>query len=102
MKEKKNSTGKAVKQIDPIRKLQVIEIVPDNEFKQVIESIEQQGEIDNWNVKVLALTDALEKIQEEYGVNIGLQLDTAKIMAINNHMIKNGCTTVNIKFEIWK
>lgn len=50
----------------------------------------------------MALIQGIEKIQEEYSVSIGVQLDIKKIGEILDHMIENGLKTVNIKFEIWK
>jgi hypothetical protein len=51
---------------------------------------------------ILSLTNAIDKIQTEYNVSIGLQLDTSKITEILNHMIENSLQTINIKFQIWK
>ena len=50
----------------------------------------------------MALIQGIEKIQEEYSVSIGVQLDVKKIGEILDHMIENGLKTVSIKFEIWK
>ena len=50
----------------------------------------------------MALIQGIEKIQEEYSVSIGVQLDVKKIGEILDHMIENSLKTVNIKFEIWK
>jgi hypothetical protein len=50
----------------------------------------------------LTISSAIDKIELEYGVSIGLQLDADKIAKIINHMIENGLKTVNIKFEVWK
>ena len=50
----------------------------------------------------MALIQGIEKIQEEYSVSIGVQLDIKKIGEILDHMIENGLKTVSIKFEIWK
>ena len=50
----------------------------------------------------MALIQGIEKIQEDYSVSIGVQLDVKKIGEILDHMIENSLKTVNIKFEIWK
>ena len=50
----------------------------------------------------MALIQGIEKIQEEYSVSIGVQLDVKKIGEILDYMIENSLKTVSIKFEIWK
>jgi hypothetical protein len=50
----------------------------------------------------MALIQVIEKIQEEYSVSIGVQLDIRKIGEILDYMIENSLKTVSIKFEIWR
>lgn len=50
---------------------------------------------------ILSLNNAIDKIQTEYNVSIGLQLDTSKITEILNHMIENSLPIINIKYQIW-
>ena len=50
----------------------------------------------------MMISNAIEQVQTEYSVSIGVQLDIKKIGEILDHMIENGLKTVSIKFEIWK
>ena len=50
----------------------------------------------------MMISNAIEQVQTEYSVSIGVQLDVKKIGEILDHMMENGLKTVNIKFEIWK
>ena len=89
--------GKKIK-LPPFPKEMKQEINPETEMN----SIEQQAAADNFSIKQQAISDVIDKVQEEFGINIGVQLDTAKIKAILDYMIDNQLTTVSLKYEIWK
>lgn len=102
MEKTNNINMKAVKLNARIRKLKSLNPVADAEMNPVFQSIEQLAESDNWKDKQTVISSALDRFQTEYGISIGVQLDTDKMRLILDHMIANDLTTVNIKFEIWK
>ena len=75
-----------------------------NQTKRIrkTKAVQELSQIEKDLQLTMSLNDAIDKIQTEYNVSIGLQLDTQKIKKIIDFMIDNQLTTVSLKYEIWK
>ena len=75
-----------------------------NQTKRIrkTKAVQELSQIEKDLQLTMSLNNAIDKIQSEYNVSIGLQLDTQKIKTILDFMIDNQLTTVSLKYEIWK
>ncbi len=52
--------------------------------------------------EIETVTKAIESIEEENKVGIGVQLDIRKLTDVIAYMITNNKQTISLKFEVWK